>query len=130
MTLTINDLIAAMNSYQKINKEKFSIKTAYKLTRLFQDISKEVDCYETVVRDTLIKYSKKDEEGNPIIRQSEQGDSVEVAPENQQACIEEINSLGNNEIEVNDCFITINELGEIEVSLEELKGLMPFIKED
>ena len=130
MILTIKDLSSAMNSYQKINKEKFSLKTAYKLTRLFQDIEKEVECYEKVVKNTLIKYSEKDENGEPIIHQTEQGDSVQLSPENQIICINEINELGNSEVEIKDCQIYLDEFGDISVSIEELKGLMPFIKEE
>lgn len=130
MKLTINDLGEAMSSYQNINKEKFPVKTAYKLMRLFQDISKEVECYETVVKDTLMKYAKKDEEGNPIIHKSEQGENVEIPKDLQEKCLKEINELGNSEVEIKDSFFTIEDFGDINVSLEELKGLIPFIKEE
>ena len=131
MKLTINELINAMDSSKKIVKEKFSLKTAYKLTRLFQDIEKEVALYEETVKNAIIKYSKKDEEGNPIVNRTENGDeTVELTPENQIICMQEINDLSNSEIEIKDCYFDLEDFGNTSISMEELKGLLPFIREE
>lgn len=131
MKLTINQLIQAMESSKKITKEKFSLKTAYKLTRLFQEIEKEVALYEESVKSAIIKYSKKDEEGNPIVNRTESGEeTVELTPENQIICMQEINDLSNSEIEIKDCYFDLEDFGNTSISMEELKGLLPFIKEE
>ena len=131
MKLTINQLIQAMESSKKITKEKFSLKTVYKLTRLFQEIEKEVALYEESVKSAIIKYSKKDEEGNPIVNRTESGEeTVELTPENQIICMQEINDLSNSEIEIKDCYFDLEDFGNTSISMEELKGLLPFIKEE
>lgn len=130
MKLTLNEIVAAVGSYNKIKDEKFSLKIAYKLTRLFDNLSKEATRYDELVRDALLKYAKKDEEGNPIFKQTEQGESVEVAPEDQKKFMEEIEELNANEIDIDDCYFTFDDFGNLSVSIEEVKGLLPFIKED
>jgi hypothetical protein len=35
MKISINEIITAVGSYNKISKEKFNLKTSYKLARLF-----------------------------------------------------------------------------------------------
>ena len=81
MKLNLNEIVAAVNSYDKVKEEKFSLKTAYKLSKLFDDLQKEATRYDELVRESLLKYAKKDEEGNPIFKKTEQGDSVEIGPE-------------------------------------------------
>ena len=130
MKLNLTEIVAAVGSYNKIKDEKFSLKVAYKLTRLFDNLQKEATRYDELVREALLKYAKKDENGQPILKQTEQGESVEVAPEDQVKFMEEIEELNQNEIEIEDCFFTFEDFGNLSISIEEVKGLLPFIKED
>jgi hypothetical protein len=130
MKLNLNEIIAAVNSYNKVKDEKLSLKTAYRLSKLFDELSKEATRYDDLVRNALLKYAKKDENGNPIFKQTERGESVEVLPEDQDKFMDEIEELNKNEIEIEDCFFTLGDFGNISISLEEIKGLLPFIKED
>lgn len=129
MKLTINEVIDAVRSYNKINKEKFNLKTSYKLARLFDTLQKESERYETLTRDAIIKYSKKDENGEPIVNKSEQGESVEIEPVNQIKLIQEMEELNNSEIEIDDCYFTFDDFGDLSISIDEIKGLLPFIQE-
>ena len=128
MKLTVNEVIAAVGSYNKINKEKFNLKTSYKLARLFDTLQKESERYETLTRDAIIKYSKKDENGEPIINKGEQGESVEIEPVNQIKLVQEMEELNNSEIEIDDCYFTFDDFGDLSISIDELKGLLPFIQ--
>ena len=130
MYLTVNEVMKASESYNKIDKTKFSLKTAYKLARLFRNLETETKCYEDTVRETILKYSLKDTDGNPIIKSGDKGDSVEIPPENQQKCMTEIEELNNTQIEINDCFFTLEDFGDLTISIEEIQGLLPFIKEN
>ena len=129
MKLTVNEVIAAVGSYNKINKEKFNLKTSYKLARLFDTLQKESERYETLTRDAIIKYSKKDENGGPIINKGEQGESVEIEPVNQIKLVQEMEELNNSEIEIDDCYFTFDDFGDLSISIDEIKGLLPFIQE-
>ncbi len=129
MKLTVNEVIAAVGSYNKINKEKFNLKTSYKLARLFDTLQKESERYETLTRDAIIKYSKKDENGEPIINKGEQGESVEIEPVNQIKLVQEMEELNNSEIEIDDCYFTFDDFGDLSISIDEIKGLLPFIQE-
>ena len=129
MKLTVNEVIAAVGSYNKINKEKFNLKTSYKLARLFDTLQKESERYETLTRDAIIKYSKKDENGEPIINKGEQGESVEIEPVNQIKLVQEMEELNNIEIEIDDCYFTFDDFGDLSISIDEIKGLLPFIQE-
>lgn len=129
MKLTINEVIAAVGSYNKLNKEKFNLKTSYKLARLFDTLQKESERYETLTREAIIKYSKKDENGEPIINKSEQGESVEIEPVNQIKLVQEMEELNNSEIEIEDYYFTFDDFGDLSISIDEIKGLLPFIQE-
>ena len=129
MKLTVNEVIAAVGSYNKINKEKFNLKTSYKLARLFDTIQKESERYETLTRDAIIKYSKKDENGEPIINKGEQGESVEIEPVNQIKLVQEMEELNNREIEIDDCYFTFDDFGDLSISLDEINGLLPFLQD-
>ena len=129
MQLTVNEVIAAVGSYNKINKEKFNLKTSYKLARLFDTLQKESERYETLTRDAIIKYSKKDENGEPMINKGEQGESVEIEPVNQIKLVQEMEELNNSEIEIDDCYFTFDDFGDLSISIDEIKGLLPFIQE-
>ena len=129
MKLTVNEVIAAVGSYNKINKEKFNLKTSYKLARLFDTLQKESERYETLTRDAIIKYSKKDENGEPVINKGEQGESVEIEPVNQIKLVQEMEELNNSEIEIDDCYFTFDDFGDLSISIDEIKGLLPFIQE-
>ena len=129
MKLTVNEVIAAVGSYNKINKEKFNLKTSYKLARLFDTLQKESERYETLTRDAIIKYSKKDENGEPIINKGEQGESVEIEPVNQIKLVQEMEELNNSEIEIDDCYFTFDDFGDLSISIDEIKCLLPFIQE-
>lgn len=129
MKLTINEVIAAVGSYNKLNKEKFNLKTSYKLARLFDTLQKESERYETLTREAIIKYSKKDENGEPIVNKSEQGESVEIEPINQIKLVQEMEELNNSEIEIDDYYFTFDDFGDLSVSIDEIKGLLPFIQE-
>ena len=129
MKLTVNEVIAAVGSYNKINQEKFNLKTSYKLARLFDTLQKESERYETLTRDAIIKYSKKDENGEPIINKGEQGESVEIEPVNQIKLVQEMEELNNSEIEIDDCYFTFDDFGDLSISIDEIKGLLPFIQE-
>ena len=121
MKLTVNEVIAAVGSYNKINKEKFNLKTSYKLARLFDTLQKESERYETLTRDAIIKYSKKDENGEPIINKGEQGESVEIEPVNQIKLVQEMEELNNSEIEIDDCYFTFDDFGDLSISIDEIK---------
>lgn len=129
MKITINEVIAAVGSYNKLNKEKFNLKTSYKLARLFDTLQKESERYETLTREAIIKYSKKDENGEPIINKSEQGESVEIEPVDQIKLVQEMEELNNSEIEIEDYYFTFDDFGDLSISIDEIKGLLPFIQE-
>ena len=129
MKLTVNEVIAAVSSYNKLNKEKFNLKTSYKLARLFDTLQKESERYETLTREAIIKYSKKDENGEPIVNKSEQGESVEIEHVNQIKLVQEMEELNNSEIEIDDYYFTFDDFGDLSISIDEIKGLLPFIQE-
>ena len=130
MKLNLEEILTAVSSYNKIKHEKFNLKTAYRLSRLFDTLTEEQVRYETLVRDALIKYSRKDENGNPIVNTSEKGESVEILPEYQATFKAEMEDLNNNEIEIEDCFFTFEDFGNLTISIEEIQGLLPFIKDE
>ena len=130
MKLNLDDVLAAVSSYNKIKDEKFSLKTAYRLSHLFDSLQTEATRYETLVREALLKYSKKDESGKPIVKSTGSGETVEIEQEYQEQFRKEMEELNTNEIEIEDCFFNFEDFANLSISIDEIKGILPFIKEN
>lgn len=129
MQIKFNEALRALESFKKINQEKFPLKTSYKLSKLSSLLEEEARLYEETARKALLKYAKKDENGNPITEKVEQGEKFDISFEDQQKCMIEIEELSNSLIELPDYSFSFDDFGSLEMSIDELGGLIPFIKE-
>ena len=130
MQVKLNEALKALESLKKINKEKFPIRTSYKLLKILSFLEEEARMYEETARESLLKYVKKDEDGNPIIEKVEQGEKFDISPEDQYKCMLEIEELGNSLIELPNYTFSFEDFGNLEMSIDELSGLFLFIKEE
>lgn len=130
MQIKLSEVLKALDSLKKINEEKFPLKTSYKLSKLSSLLEEEARLYEETARKALLKYVKKDEDGNPMSEKVEQGEKFDISLEDQQKCMIEIEELGNNLIELPNYTFSFEDFGGLEMSINELSGLIPFIKED
>lgn len=113
----------------KIINNTMPIKTTYKFTRLFKEIDENVEFFNKTLSDLLDNYGQKDENGKYIL--TEDGNGVKIKEDKYNECLEKINEL--NALEANLIYqpiFKIEELENLELSINELDSLMPFIEEE
>ena len=128
MKATLNKALEYAVFFNAIKDQKIPLKTAYKLASIYQSLQKEVTFYQDKMKQIIDKYAILDEDGNPVLTEGEDGFKVREGKEN--ACLQEITELQDLEIELPDETITLEELDEVELTIQEIAAIMPYIKQN
>lgn len=130
MKLTLQQVEQAYLACQKIKDEKLGVSLAFRLLKLYNDLETEIKNIDNFRRDIILKYCDKDENGNPKTVQTEQGEGISINPDYQIKAQAELNELFATEIDIKDYCFGIDEFKNISISLSELSGFLPFIKDE
>lgn len=128
MDLKISQVMEFHSVYSTLKEQEMPLKLAYRLNQIEDICEKKVVFYETKMRDIITRYSEKDSNGNPIFL--EDNKSIKIKPDCIQECTEKIQELAELEVELPDIKFTLDQLGELKLSVLEVKALMPFIDEE
>lgn len=123
MIIKRNRINALYSLFEKKGKINFSIETQYKIIKIKKLISEELDIYTQQVQ-SLSDYFEKDEKGE-IIKIS---DGVKIKSEYIEECAKKIYELDNSTIQLPDIYFSLDELEPLNLTLDELELLEPFIK--
>ena len=99
MLVTFEQIINSRDVLAVLGKEKMKALVAYKLQKNVSAINKELEHFDSVVKDLYEKYGDKDKNGK-----------VSVPEENKKAYLEEINELLREEIEMKVLMIKIDDI--------------------
>lgn len=127
MTLTMNQGLDIQGLMLRLKNEKIPLKTAYKFNKLLNVLEKELSFYQEKINEIISEYSQKDEDGNPVL--SEDKTSVQIVKDKIEECQKKMEELSNIEFEINDISFTLDELENIDLTVLEVRSLMPLIKE-
>lgn len=127
MTLTMAQGIELQNLLGRLRNEKISIKTAYKFNKVVDILEKELNFYNKQLSKIIDKYALKDENGQPVL--SEDKTSIQIKEDKIEDCQREMNELSTITFDINDISFTLEELGNINLTILETRILMPLIKE-
>lgn len=117
-------LIFPMNIlFESKSKLHFSIETQYKIIKLKKITQEELNLYNEQI-DSLSEYFELGENGKPI--QNEKG--IKIKDEYVSECSQKIFELDNSEVQLPDIYFSLDELEPLNLTLEELELLEPFIK--
>ena len=111
--------------YNSIKDEKMSIKTAYKLNKLIKKIEEENNFYNIKFHEIIEQYAEKDEQGE---YQYIDENSIKIKEGKEQECYKKVSELQNLEIETPNITFSIEELGDINLTIDTVNMLMPFIE--
>ena len=112
--------------YNSIKDEKMSIKTAYKLNKLIKKIEEENNFYNIKFHEIIEQYAEKNDQGE---YQYIDENSIKIKEGKEQECYKKVSELQNLEIETPNITFSIEELGDINLTIDTVNMLMPFIKE-
>ena len=127
MTLKMYELTNFPNFYEKIRTEKLPFKTSYHLTLLAKEAEKHINYYQEQFRNVLIECGRKDDNGNFV--PSKDGQGIMLIDEKANEAYEKIAELRNLEVVLPDYTFSVEDFVKIELTLEEMAVIMPFIKD-
>lgn len=111
--------------YSLTTSHKLPIKVAYKLSRLAAAIETEVIFYQTKFREILNEYCLVDDNGNYV--PTDDGQGFKIHPGKEVECNQAMEDLHTLEIELPDITFNIDEFDGLELRIQDLNGIMPFI---
>ncbi|MBQ4060589.1 MAG: hypothetical protein IJD46_01055 [Bacilli bacterium] len=127
MIVKMYQVLEFENFYNKIKDIKMPIKLAYKFSKLMREIDNERFFYQNKLQSIIEAYGEKDNDGNFVLTQDKSG--VQIKKEDLEKCQKEVMELSNLDVEINGIEISINELENFELTLQDMNILMGFIKE-
>ena len=104
-----------------------SIKTTYKILKLFEAIKKDVTFYRDELGKIIEEYAEKDENGDFVYTNGGQG--VKIKEGLLEECELKLDALAEIEVDKPNIEFELDELPS-SLSVQELRILMPFIKDE
>lgn len=127
--MKIKNLILVKNSCDKIKNIKMPIKTAYKLSKLQRAIEEEMTFSQEEYKKIVDEYAERDETGNYKFL-DEAKSNIQIKANCFKEAEQKMNELQNLEIELPGISFSFSEFENIEITPEEMSGLMDFIQEE
>ena len=127
MKLTIKDLVLFYNLYDQIKDRAPSIKTAYKMNKIYERAAQEQTFIQEQQQKIVEKYAQRDEKGNLIL--TDDKTDILVEPSKMNECKKALRELVEIEVELPDYSFTLDELEPLKLSINDLQPLMNFICE-
>ena len=122
------DALNFLEAYSSIKNKPLKINIIYKLSKCLEECEKERDFYQQQLANILNKYAKKDENGNFIYTNEKTG--ILINESQQQVCEKELSELLTLDININEkYFIKITDIADLELDMETLNKIKPFIIE-
>lgn len=120
----IQKILAMEEAIKNLKSKNLPIKTAYRLLKLAELVSKETENYRNLFRQILDEYAEKKEDGSYVL--SEDGANVIIQKDHIQDANQKVDELNKIDVEIPYTF-DIKDFDNIEISLEELAPLMDLI---
>lgn len=127
MKLQIQSILNFSQFFPHTTQTKLPIKTAYKISRLATAIEQEVSFYQTKFREIVEEYCLRDENGNFVPTADGQG--FKIVEGKEAECNQAMFELHTLEVELPDITFDIDEFDGLELTISDLNGIMPFIKD-
>ena len=122
--MRIQKILAMEEAIKNLKSKNLPIKTAYRLLKLAELVSKEAENYRNLFRQILDEYAEKKEDGSYVL--SEDGANVIIQKDHIQDANQKVDELNKIDVEIPYTF-NIKDFDNIEISLEELAPLMDLI---
>lgn len=126
--VTLKSVIDNLDTFQTISQKSEILPAvlAYKLTRILLQLENEINIFHKAREQLLNKYCQKDNNGQFI---TDEKGSILLQDGVEQNFNEEFNQLINTTIDLNVNKIKLNELEPLQLSLQQMTALMPYIEE-
>lgn len=109
----------------KIKTKVFDVNTQYKFLKLLKLSKEEQEYVDEQLTFLLTTYAEKDSNGQFIM---DQDGGIKIKSEYLTECASKINEINNRQVQFPDMYFSLDELSPLQLTLEELELLEPFIK--
>ena len=123
--ISINELLNSVQVLKKLSSQNFMAATAYKIARICRESDKELELFNNQRTALIQKYGMRDDSG--MLMKNEEG-FIQFSPENSQKFTNEINELTQTIIHLNVEKMTIEELGTVLLTPDEMLMIDCFIE--
>ena len=124
-TVTMQNVIDFRETAQVFREKSLPLQGAYKLMKISNALEKDVEFYGNRFQEIIETYGDKNEDGT--YKFSEDGGQIIIKEGKVDECNKAIEELLKIEVTVDNLDFTIENLGEMNCTPEELEGLMPFL---
>ena len=125
--VTMEQIIDFRNNANFFGEANLPLKGAYKLNKIRKAVEKEGEFYTEKFQEIINKYAKKDENGALIFSDDES--QIMIKDDMINECNDALTNLQELEVEIDNCNLTIEDLGEdLQCTPDELAVLMPFME--
>lgn len=127
MTLKMYQIIDFPVFFEKVKSQSLPFKTSYRLTLLANKVQEHTNFYQEKFRELILEYSQKDENGNPV--PTEDGQGVKLMEDKTMEAQTKLIELQQLDVEIPDVKFSIEDFGNVELTIAEMNVIIPFIEE-
>ena len=129
MEIKYHQLKALSAALTRIKTEcRLPVVKALHVKRLCKKVLEEVSLYNEQYTEILMRHSKKDEKGNSLITELTNGTRVEIS--DLAAFGKDMKELSEQSFEIDDPEIDLEDLGQIQLTAEEIESLESILGEE
>ena len=123
----LSQLVNSAQALRNLGDKPLRGKLAYKVGKVIQQVSNELNLYDKARHQLLEKYCIKDDGGQMIV---DDNGGVQIPKENIPIYTEEINKLDNTEIELNATLLDLEDFDSIEMTPKQMIDIEWLIKKE
>ena len=123
----LSQLVNSAQALKNLGDKHLRGKLAYKVGKVIQQVSNELNLYDKARHQLLEKYCIKDGHGQMIV---DNNGGVQVPKENIPNYTEEINKLNDTEIELNATLLDLEDFDNIEMTPKQMIDIEWLIKKE
>ena len=125
--MKLNEILKMRSVIGALYKEKIPVKLAYKFMKLLKDTNDDESFFNEKMGAIIEQYGKKDENGQYAY--TENG-GVKIQEDKFQECLDSTNELNETDVDAPKVTFTIDELGELKLSIEDMEALNSLIRDE
>ena len=126
MKITMSQAFALNSLCEKLSDQQLPLRLSYKIAKGLNLISTELDFYKKQYTLCLKTYAQQNSDGN--FEMTDNG-NIKIKPGSEEECIKRLQELDSMEFELPNFEFTLEELDGLNLTINDMKVLSPFIKE-
>lgn len=120
------EVLELQNLYNSISQVKLPLRTTYKFTKLMKRAAEEAEFFKEKFEEIVAEYGQKDGDHYKVMND---GQSIAIIPGKEAECNQRVLELRNLDVSIEGIKFSIEELENLNVSINELNCLMSLIED-